>query len=47
VLAYNDDGPDGFNAFISIELSADEYYFIFAGFYSGNSGYYDLIVQKG
>jgi len=46
LLAFDDDGEDGYNSYISIELKEGVEYMVFAGFYSGNTGSYDLTVRR-
>jgi len=45
-VAWDDDGGEDFNSFISVFLNEGETYFIFAGFFSANSGDYILSVER-
>ena len=43
-IAYNDDGGEGYNSFLSVTLTAGESYGIYAGFYGSGTGSYTLTV---
>jgi len=44
-IAQDDDGGEGYNAFISVKLDESFEYLIFAEFFEGESGSYDLTVS--
>ena len=44
LMAYDDDSGGMLNAYLSVYLEEWEVYFIFAGFYEGGSGSYDVVV---
>jgi len=46
VIAEDDDGSDGLNAIIKMELTAGQVYTIRAGFFAGSTGRYQLSVSR-